>query len=44
MAEIKFKTRNPDQAIGVLTEALETEALRIKYSLKLAKKRLIKRL
>ncbi len=42
MAEIKFKTRNPDQAIGVLMEALETEALRLKYSLKLAKERLLK--
>jgi hypothetical protein len=40
MAEIKFKSDMPDKAAEVLTEVLETELLRLKYSMKLAKKRL----
>jgi len=40
MAEIILKTDTPDKAAEVLKEALETEALRLKYSLNLAKKRL----
>jgi len=40
MAEIILKTDIPDKAAEVLKEALETEALRLKYSLNLAKKRL----
>jgi hypothetical protein len=40
MAEIIFKTDRPDKAAKVLKEALETELLRSKYSLNLAKKRL----
>ncbi len=40
MAEIKFKSDMPDKAAEILTEALETELLRLKYSMKLAKKRL----
>ena len=42
MSEIILKTRNAEQAVGVLMEALETEALRLKYSLQLAKNRLAK--
>ena len=42
MSEIILKTRIPDQAIDVLMEALETEALRLKYNLQIAKKRLSK--
>jgi len=42
MAEIILKTDTPDKAAEVLKEALETEALRLKYSLNLAKKRLKK--
>ena len=40
MAEIILKTDKPDKAAQVLKEALETETLRLKYSLDLAKKRL----
>ena len=40
MAEIVLKTDTPDKAVKVLKEALEIEALRLKYSLNLAKKRL----
>ena len=40
MAEIKLKTDNIDQAIEILNEALETEKLRLNYSLKLSQKRL----
>jgi len=40
MAEIVLKTNRPDKAPQVLKEALETEALRLRYSLNLAKKRL----
>jgi len=42
MSEIKLKTNNPDHAKGILMEALETEALRLNYSLQLSKKRLSK--
>jgi len=35
-----LKTDTPDKAVKVLKEALEIEALRLKYSLNLAKKRL----
>ena len=42
MAEIVLKTNRPDKAPQVLREALETEALRLGYSLNLAKKRLKK--
>jgi len=40
MPEIILKTDMPDKAAKVLSEALETESLRLNYSLKLAKKRL----
>jgi len=40
MTEIILKTNAPDKAADILKEALATEALRIKYSLKHAKKRL----
>jgi hypothetical protein len=40
MTEIILKTKMPDRAAKVLTEALENESLRLKYSMKLAKKRL----
>ncbi|QCQ20811.1 hypothetical protein [Desulfoglaeba alkanexedens] len=40
MAEIKFKSDVPDKATEILTEALETESLRLEYSLRLAKERL----
>ena len=40
MTEIILKTNAPDKAAEILKEALATEALRIKYSLNLAKKRL----
>jgi len=40
MAEIILKTNTPDKAAEVLKEALGTEALRLEYSLNLAKKRL----
>jgi len=42
MTEIILKTDTPDKAAEVLKEALETEALRLKYSLNVAKKRLKK--
>lgn len=32
----------PDKAFKVLTDALETESLRLEYSIKLAEKRLLK--
>ncbi len=40
MTEIILKTNAPNRAADILKEALATEALRIKYSLNLAKKRL----
>ena len=40
MTAIQLKTNHPDQALIVLSEALETEKLRINYSLKLAQRRL----
>ena len=40
MAQIVLKTNTPDKAAGVLKEALEIEASRLKYSLNIAKKRL----
>ncbi|MFZ5994945.1 MAG: hypothetical protein ACOYU4_08175 [Thermodesulfobacteriota bacterium] len=40
MAEIVIRTSEPGKAAEVLKEALETEALRLEYSLKLAKNRL----
>ena len=40
MAEIVLKTDKPDEAAEVLKEVLETETLRLKYSLNLARKRL----
>jgi hypothetical protein len=40
MPEIILKTKMPDRAAKVLTEALEAESLRLRYSMKLAKKRL----
>ena len=40
MAAIKLKTNDPGQALIIVTEALETEKLRLDYSLKLAQKRL----
>jgi len=40
MAEIILKTDTPDKAARFLKEALETETLRLEYSLNLAKKRL----
>ncbi|MBW2012017.1 MAG: hypothetical protein JRI32_10390 [Deltaproteobacteria bacterium] len=40
MAEIILKTDKPDKAAEILKDALETETLRLKYSLDLAKKRL----
>ncbi|MDL1984826.1 MAG: hypothetical protein LWX54_11670 [Deltaproteobacteria bacterium] len=40
MAEIVLKTDKLDKAVEVLKEALETETLRLKYSLNLAKRRL----
>ncbi len=40
MAEIILKTSEPDKAVGILFEALETEARRLQYSLNIAKKRL----
>lgn len=42
MFAVKLKTDDPDQALIILSETLETEKLRIKYSLELAKKRLSK--
>lgn len=40
MAEIVLQTNRPDKAAEVLKEALETESLRLKYSLSVAKRRL----
>jgi len=40
MAEIVLKTDKPDKAAEVLKEALQTETLRLRYSLSLAKRRL----
>ena len=42
MPEIILKTDMPDQVTKFLVEALETETLRLKYSMKLAKRRLSK--
>lgn len=42
MPKIILKTDMPDKAAIILAEALETESLRLKYSMKLAKKRLTK--
>ena len=42
MPEIILKTDMPKQATKFLVEALETETLRLKYSMKLAKRRLSK--
>ena len=40
MAEIILKTNEPEKVVGIIFEALETEAKRVKYGLNLAKKRL----
>ena len=40
MAEIRLKANEPDKAAKFLAEALETEMLRLKYMIKLAKRRL----
>jgi len=40
MAKIVLESSKPDKAVKVIKEVLETETLRIKYSLKLAKERL----
>jgi len=40
MAEIILKTNEPEKAVGIIYEALETEAQRVQYGLNLAKKRL----
>ncbi len=42
MPEIILKSDMPDKAAEIISEALETESLRLKYSLQLAKKRLSK--
>jgi len=42
MPRIILKTDMPDQAARVLTEAIETESRRLKYSMELAKTRLSK--
>ena len=42
MPEIILKTNMPDKAAVILTEALESESIRLQYSMKLAKKRLSK--
>ncbi len=42
MPEIILKTDMPDKATKFLVEALETETLRLKYSMRLAKRRLSK--
>ncbi len=42
MPDIILKTDMPDKASRFLVEALETETLRLKYSINLAKKRLSK--
>jgi hypothetical protein len=36
MAEIKFNTDMPVKAAEILTEVLENESLRLKYSMKLS--------
>jgi len=40
MAEIKLKSDMPDEAVEILTEALETESLRLEHSMRLVKERL----
>ena len=40
MAEIVLKTDKPDKAAEVLKDALQTETLRLRYILNLAKRRL----
>ena len=42
MPEIILKTDMPDKAARILIEALETESFRLKYSMRLAKRRLSK--
>ena len=42
MAEIKLKTNNLEKAKSILGEVIETETLRLNYSLQLSKKRLAK--
>ena len=42
MAEIILKTNAPEKAANILKDVLEVEASRLKYSLNLAKKRLIR--
>lgn len=42
MPEIILKTNMPDKAAVILTEALESESIRLQYSMKLSKKRLSK--
>ncbi len=42
MTEIILKTDEPGKAASILFEALETEEIRLQYSLNLAKKRLKK--
>ncbi len=42
MAKIVLETNKPDKAVKFIKEVIETETLRIKYSLKLAKERLKK--
>jgi hypothetical protein len=42
MSKIILKTDMPDKAVLVLTEAMETESFRLKYSMELAQKRLSK--
>ncbi|WP_419662610.1 hypothetical protein Dvar_30740 [Desulfosarcina variabilis str. Montpellier] len=42
MPKIILKTDMPDKAVEIISEALETESLRLKYSLQLSKKRLSK--
>ena len=40
MAEIILKANEPEKAVEIIFEALETEAHRVQYGLNLAKKRL----
>jgi hypothetical protein len=42
MSEIRFKTNMPDKAAKVVIDALATEASRLRYSMRLSKKRLSK--
>ena len=42
MSEIRFKTNMPDKAAKVVMDALATEASRLRYSMRLSKKRLSK--